>query len=108
VLEWITLSLIDSCILNFDKGAGAVAHALYILTCLTTVLCSALLLRAYARSRQRLLLWSGLCFLGLTISNLFLIADLVLFPGIDFYTYRTGSAAVAMALLVYGLIWETR
>ena len=82
--------------------------ALYILTCLTTLLCAALLLRGYLRSRQRLLLWSGLCFLGLTVSNAFVIADLLVFPSIDFYTYRTGSAAVAMALLVYGLIWESK
>jgi len=85
-----------------------VISALYILTCLTTLLCAALLLRGYLRSRQRLLLWSGLCFLGLTVSNAFVIADLLVFPSIDFYTYRTGSAAVAMALLVYGLIWESK
>lgn len=82
--------------------------ALYILTCLTTLLCAILLMRGYVRSRQRLLLWSGLCFIGLTISNAFVIADLLVFPRIDFFTYRTGSAAVAMALLVYGLIWESR
>lgn len=82
--------------------------ALYILTCLTTLLCAILLMRGYVRSRQRLLLWSGLCFIGLTIHNLFVIFDLLLFPTVDFYTYRTGSAAVAMGLLVYGLIWESK
>lgn len=81
--------------------------ALYILTCLTTLLCVILLLRGYARTRRKLLLWSGLCFAGLTVSNLFVIADLMIFPTIDFYTWRTGSSAVAMALLVYGLIWES-
>jgi hypothetical protein len=81
--------------------------ALYILTCFTTLLCAILLLRGYARTRHKLLLWSGLCFAGLTVSNLFVIADLMLFPAIDFYTWRTGSAALAMALLVYGLIWES-
>lgn len=81
--------------------------ALYILTCFTTLLCALLLLRGYARVRRKLLLWSGLCFAGLTISNLFVIADLMLFPGVDLYTWRTGSAALSMALLVYGLIWES-
>ena len=56
------------------------APSLYILTSLTTLLCAILLLRAYANVRRRLLLWSGLCFVGLTISNLLVIADLVLFP----------------------------
>jgi len=83
------------------------APAVYISICLTTLLCAILLLRAYVNVRRRLLLWSGLCFVGLTISNLFVITDLVVFPEIDFYTYRLGSAAVAMALLLYGLIWES-
>jgi hypothetical protein len=82
--------------------------ALYICTCLTTLLCAILLLRAYANVRRRLLLWSGLCFVGLTVSNLLVVADLVLFPKIDFYTYRLGSTAIAMALLLYGLIWESQ
>lgn len=81
--------------------------ALYILTCFTTLLCAILLLRAYARTGSRLLLWSGLCFAGLTLSNLLTIVDLMLLPAVDLYTWRTGSAALAMALLVYGLIWES-
>jgi Family of unknown function (DUF5985) len=85
-----------------------VTAALYILTCLTTLLCAALLLRAYFRVRHRLLLWSGLCFAGLTIANLFMIADLLLFPTIDLFTYRTGFTAGALVLLVYGLIWESQ
>jgi hypothetical protein len=84
------------------------AAALYILTCLTTMLCAILLLRAYANVRRRLLLWSALCFIGLTISNLLVVADLLLFPKIDLYTYRLGSAAIAMILLLYGLIWESQ
>ncbi|HEX5234239.1 MAG TPA: DUF5985 family protein [Silvibacterium sp.] len=81
--------------------------ALYVLTSLTTLLCALMLLRGYARARRRLLLWSGLCFLVLTISNLLVIADLVIFPQ-DLFTYRLGSAAIAVALLLYGLIWESR
>ena len=82
--------------------------AVLILSFLTTLLCAALLLRAYWRVRRRLLLWSGLCFAGLTLSNLLVIADLLMFPTIDFYTWRSGTAAAAMALLLYGLIWESQ
>ena len=81
--------------------------ALYILTSLTTLLCAILLLRAYAGVRKRLLLWSGLCFVGLTISNVLVIVDNVIFPQTDFYSYRLGSSAVAMGLLLFGLIWES-
>lgn len=82
--------------------------ALYILTCLTMLLCAVLLFRAYFNVRRRLLLWSGLCFAGLTISNLFVVLDLVVYREIDLYTWRLGSGAVAMALLLYGLIWESQ
>ena len=82
--------------------------ALYVLSCLTTLLCAVLLLRGYFRVRRKLLLWSGLCFAVLTISNLFKIADILIFPNIDLYSYRVGSGALAMALLVYGLVWESQ
>ncbi len=82
--------------------------ALYILQGLTTLLCAVLLLRAFARVRRKLLLWSGLCFAGLTVSTLIKIADLVIFLQSDLYTYRVGSAAVAMMLLMYGLVWESQ
>lgn len=84
------------------------APALYIVTCMTTLLCAILLLRAYCKVRKRLLLWSGLCFVGLTLSNLLVIADLVLFPKVDLFSYRLVSSAISMALLLYGLIWESQ
>jgi hypothetical protein len=80
--------------------------ALYILTIVTTLVCSVLLLRAYLRVRNRLLLWSGLCFVGLTIENLLVLADMILFPGIDLFTYRLAAAAISISLLLFGLVWE--
>jgi len=80
--------------------------ALYILTIVITLVCSILLLRSYIRVRNRLLLWSGLCFAGLTIENLLVFADLILFPAVDLYTYRLVSAAIAISLLLFGLVWE--
>ena len=80
--------------------------ALYILTILTTLLCSVLLLRAFFRVRNRLLLWSGLCFAGLTLDNLLVLGDLVVFPSVDLYTYRLASAAISVSLLLFGLVWE--
>lgn len=80
--------------------------ALYVLTIVTTLVCAVLLLRAYFRVRNRLLLWSGLCFVGLTIENLLVLADLILFPAVDLYTYRLASAAISITLLLFGLVWE--
>jgi hypothetical protein len=73
---------------------------------LVTLACAILLLRGYIRGRRRLLLWSGLCFLGLAASNLVVFVDLVLLPDVDLYIWRLLLAAIAMMLLVFGLIWE--
>lgn len=78
----------------------------YILSSLTFAMCAILLLRGYWSGKQRLLLWSGLCFVGLSISNLLVFVDLVIFPSIDLYLLRLAVAAAAMLLLLYGLIWE--
>jgi hypothetical protein len=75
---------------------------------LTVGLCAFLLLRAYARVRQRLLLWSGLCFVGLAISNAVLFFDLAIVQAdVSLYTWRLGIAAGSMLLLLYGLIFES-
>ena len=83
------------------------AGLVYLLGALVTALCAVLLLRGYARSRSRLLLWSGLCFIGLTLSNGLLFVDLQVFPEVDLYMWRLGTAAAAMLLLVYGLVFES-
>jgi len=82
------------------------AEAVYIFAALISLTCSLLLMRAYGRTRRRLLFWSGLCFIGLTVSNLLIFLDLVVFPNVDLYFWRLITAVVAMLLLLYGLIWE--
>lgn len=78
----------------------------YILGTVVTFLCFVLLLRAYLQVRKRLLLWSAICFLGLSASNALVYVDLVIFPEIDLYPARLVTAAVAMLVLMFGLIWE--
>lgn len=82
------------------------AEAVYLLCAVTSVTCAALLLRAYLRTRTRLLLWSGLCFAGLGLNNVVLVVDLILVPGTDLSTWRLVPAAAGMVLLVYGLVWD--
>jgi hypothetical protein len=83
------------------------AVAVYVLGTLVTLLCMVLLLRGYARTGHRLLLWSGLCFAGLTLANALLFVDLVLFAELNLHVLRLTVAASAMLVLVYGLIWES-
>lgn len=82
--------------------------AVYILGALTSLWCAVLLSSGYRRVGQRLLLWSGLCFAGLALSNVLLFLDLVIFPGLDLHLLRLITAAIATGLLLYGLIWERR
>jgi len=83
------------------------ATAIYTLISLTALLCTFLLLRAYLRSRYRLLLWSGVCFAGLTLNNVLLVLDKIVLPTVDLSTWRTAVALAAMAVLLYGMIWDT-
>ena len=80
----------------------------YMLATLTSLLCAILLLRGYSRARKQLLLWSGLCFVGLTVSNVLLCIDLLFTPPeVSLYVWRLATAAGAMMLLLYGLIWRS-
>jgi Family of unknown function (DUF5985) len=83
-----------------------VAKVTYLLCALTSLTCAWLLLRAYTRSRFRLLLWSGLCFAGLTLNNVLLVLDRLVFTAVDLGLLRLVTAFVALALLVFGLVWE--
>ena len=80
--------------------------AVYILCLITSVVCAGLLLRAYARSRTRLLLWTALSFVCLAINNLFLVGDKVVFPSVDLLPLRQLAAVAAIGVLLYGFIWE--
>ena len=78
----------------------------YVVCVASSVACTGLLIRSYARNRTGLLLWSALGFVALSFNNLFLFVDLVVFPDIDFVLYRHLSALTAIAVLLYGFIWE--
>jgi hypothetical protein len=82
------------------------AAIIYLLCALTAFICAYLLIRAYLRSRYRLLLWSGLCFTGLTLNNLILVFDKIVFVSEDLSIWRSSVALIAMAVLLYGLIWD--
>jgi hypothetical protein len=84
------------------------ATLVYALCALTSLACAVLLLRGYASSRVRLLLWSGLCFAGLALNNVLLLIDKRVVPTLDLSLWRSIPALVGVALLLYGLVWETR
>lgn len=80
---------------------------LFLFAALTSFSCMVLLLRGYARTGVRLLLWSGLCFIFLTTNNVLLFVDAVVWPTqVDLRIYRLGAALAGVACLLYAFIWE--
>lgn len=82
------------------------AGIIYALCAVTALFCAVLLLQAYRRSRYKLLLWGGLCFLGLTLNNALLIVDKLVFPYMNLFSLRLAAALAGMVILLYGIIWD--
>ena len=82
--------------------------AVYILCAATSFLCTVMLLRGYFTTHVRLLLWSGLCFFGLTLDNVFLYVDLIVLPDTPLEVWRRLPGFVAITLLLVGLVWESK
>ena len=80
----------------------------YLLCALTSLGCAVLLFRGYRQSRARLLLWSALCFACFSLNNILLIIDVRIVPEHDLSVTRTIPSLVGIALLLYGLVWETK
>ena len=79
---------------------------IYALCTLTSVTCAWLLLRSFLNNKYRLLFWSGLCFVTLSLNHLLLLFDRIMFPSVDLLTWRLVMALVAVSLLLYGLVWQ--
>jgi hypothetical protein len=84
----------------------SVDFVLTVLAALTSLACMVLLFRGYAATGVRLLLWSALCFVCLTLNNALLFFDLVVFPHIDLRVYRLAASLAGVLFLLYGFIWE--
>ena len=83
------------------------AAGIYSLCALTSITCLVLLCRRWRWTGARLLFWAALCFAGLSVNNVLLVLDRVIWPvEVDLSWARLGSALVAVALLLFGLIWE--
>lgn len=84
------------------------ATIVYLLCALTSLVCAVLLGRSFARNRMRLLLWSTLGFIGLTLNNFILFIDKVVITDADLALLRNLAALAGTGVILYGLIWDTR
>lgn len=82
------------------------AAAIYLLCAVTAFACFALLFRSWRRTRARLLFWSALCFAGLSVNNVLLVADKLFLPNVDLTLLRLVAGLVSVLLLLFGLVWE--
>ncbi|CAN5916002.1 hypothetical protein BH11MYX3_BH11MYX3_11730 [soil metagenome] len=82
------------------------AETVYLLCAVASAFCAMLLGTSYRRNPSRLLMWSTLCFVGLTINNILLFVDLVLVANIDLSIVRVVTALAAVLPLLIGLLLE--
>jgi uncharacterized protein DUF5985/IclR-like helix-turn-helix domain-containing protein len=90
--------------IQVQEGA-MIAAVVYVLCAVTSAIC-ALLLRQSRRQRSRLLFWNGLSFVGFALTNAFVFADFVVLPDVDLSVVRAAAGLVAVAILLFGLVWE--
>jgi len=83
-----------------------IANIIYVLCAVTSFLTAVILLKTYIKSRVRFLLWSGLCFVGLTLGNSLLVVDMMLWPWNDLSVLRLMPTMVGYGVLIYGCIWD--
>jgi Family of unknown function (DUF5985) len=83
------------------------SNVLYYLCLLSSLACTVLLLRGWRRTGMRLLLWSGICFVFLSASNLVLLVEVELLDP-RLHAYRLGLGLLAGTVLLCGFIWEAR
>jgi hypothetical protein len=84
------------------------AMAVYLLCALTSLACAVLLLRSYRDRAVRLLLWSGLAFVGFAVGNIMLVVDVLVGPSLDLSLLRTIPVLAGLGVLLYGLVWDAR
>lgn len=82
------------------------ANLVFVLCAVTSFACAVLLLRGWRQQRARLLLWSGLCFVGFAIGNAMLTLEAVVGFSHDLTLARNIPIAGGLMVLIYGLVWE--
>jgi hypothetical protein len=82
------------------------AEAIYLLCAVTSLTACGLLFRRYLQRRTPLLLWSCIGFFGLAINNVLVYVDLVVFVAISLSAIRAVVGALAMVVMLWGLVWE--
>ncbi len=82
---------------------------IYVLCALTSLACAVLLHRNARRAGSRMLFWCGMCFWLLSAANVLAIVDHYMVPvDVQLWPLRHGVGLLAVAVLLYGLVFEER
>lgn len=84
-----------------------ISLSIYLLCAITALVCAVLLLRSYKASHKRLLLWSGLCFVGLFLNALLIVVDVRIVPDTDLSGWRSLPSLLGISFLIYGMVMES-
>lgn len=84
-----------------------VPATVYLLCGLTSLICAILLYRSYRSTRNQLTYWTALAFSFFTLNNFMVVADFVVYRSVDLSLVRTLPLFVGVAVLVFGLVWES-
>ncbi len=76
----------------------------YSLCALTSAVCAILLVRAWLRSRAKILFWASTCFVGFTINNVLLVLDMLVLRNADLALPRAVTAFLSVLALDFGLV----
>ncbi len=82
------------------------AQLVYLACFVASTVCAGLLWRQFRRRPQPILLWSGVCFGLLAVSNLIVVIDQVFLPDMNLREPRLWLTLAAVGVLLYGFIWE--
>jgi hypothetical protein len=85
-----------------------VAAAVYVLCALTSLACAVLLLRGFRQRGVRLLLYSGLAFVGFALGNAMLVVDRLMVPTVDLALVRSLPVLAGLVVLIYALVWDAK
>lgn len=82
------------------------AELVYSLCAIISLMCALMLFRSYFKTNVRLLLWSGIAFIGLVFNNGLLFLDLIIYPESDLALFRIVPTFIGFLILVFGLLWD--
>lgn len=82
-------------------------EAVYIGCAIASLICAYLMFSAYKAKPARLPFWTGVCFFGLFLNNVFLVVDLLLVPQIDLSPIRLLCGLVPSVFLIYAFVRDS-